>query len=276
MVKVAWYPFDAVRVWVNESGDSFPQYIRDRRALATEIEELKVSIATSQGNENTINKLIAENAELRNLLGAVPGERQVARVIARPNRLPYDLLMIDRGSDHGIEQFAPVFLGHDQVIGVVMRVQARTALVALTTTAGFTSTAYVYGPNIFTFAEGIGGGVLRVRVPQSVVLQLGDLVVLPAIDSGVFGAIAEIETSPTQPEQYGYITLPQSLQSVAYVSVGAEPIETHSFDEARAVVEEIRDDLFTVEVPPEMLVTPDTASTTATSTATTTVSNSAI
>ncbi len=266
MVRVVWYPFDTVRTWINESDDSFPQYVRDRRELGSEIEALKVQLATQQSNESTVKKLLAENTELRNLVGAVPGDRLVARVVARPNRLPYDMLMIDRGSEHGITQFAPVFLGHDQVIGVVMRVQERTSLVALTTTAGFTSTAYVYGPNIFTFAEGIGGGVLRVRVPQSVVLQLGDLVILPAIDSGIFGAITEIETSPTQPEQYGYITLPQSLQSIAYVSVGSESIQPHSFDDARSLVDQVRDDLFTVPVPPEMLVTPEIASTTASAT----------
>ncbi len=273
-VRLFWYPFDAARLWINESSSSLPVYIRDRRALMEELESVKMQVATEEGNEATIKKLQAENDDLRNLLGAVPNDRKVARVIGRPNAMPYDVLMIDQGSVDGITQFAPVFLGRDQVIGVVMRVNERTSLVALTTTAGFTATAYVYGPNIFTYAEGMGGGILRVRIPQSIQLSIGDVVVLPGIDSGIFGSISDINTSPTQPEQYGYIRLPQSLQSIAYVSVGHDPIVTNTFAEAKVLVEDLRNNFLQVNVPPEFLVTPEaigssTATSAATSTATT-------
>lgn len=273
VVKAFWYPFDSVRLWVSESGSSFPTYLRDRHALEKELEALKAALLTEEGNESTIKMLEEENQDLRNLLSAIPNDRTVARVVGRPNRLPYDVLMIDRGSEHGIAQFAPVFLGRDQVIGIVMRVNERTSLVALTTTPGFTATAYVYGPNIFTYAEGMGGGILRVRIPQSIRLAVGDVVVLPGIDSGVFGSIFEIKTSPTQPEQYGYIRLPEALQSIAYVSVGHDPITTNTFEDAKVLVEELRTELFTVNVPPEFLVTPEAVGTsTATTTAATTTS----
>jgi cell shape-determining protein MreC len=256
-----WYPFDSVRTWIEESGSSLPQYLRDRSALLSELEALKVRVATEQGNSNTLQKLQVENNEFRTQIGAVPEARVLARVVGRPNQLPYDMLMIDRGSNHAVVQNAPVFLGSDQVIGFVSKVFEKTSLVTLVTTPGFISSAYVIGPDIYTFAEGVGGGVLRVRIPQGILLQTGDLVVLPALDSGVYGDVSLVEAAPTQPEQYGYVSADIPLQSLYYVSVGAEPVVTHTFEQAEKVVADAKSALFTVAVPSNILVTPEHAST---------------
>jgi len=259
VAAVVWYPFDSVRLWVAQSGSSLPHYLRDRSALLDELEVLKIKIATEAGTESTIKKLQIENNQFREQIGALPEARILARVIGRPNQLPYDMLMLDRGSEHSIQLNTPVFLGSDQVIGFVSKVFAKTALVTLVTTAGFTSSAYVFGPNIYTEAHGVGGGVLRVRVPQGILLQSGNLVVLPALDSGVYGAVSLIETSPTQPEQYGYVLLDVPLQSMYYVSVGSTPIVTNTFTEAQSVVAAVSATLFAVDVPFDMLVTPETS-----------------
>lgn len=262
VVATLWYPLDVVRVWVAESGSSLPQYLRDRGALLSELESLKIKIATEQGTENTIKKLQVENDELRTLAGAVPDARILARVIGRPGTLPYDIVMLDRGSLHGITENAPVFLGADQVIGFVSKVNTKTSFVTLVTTPGFNSSAYVIGPNIYTFAEGMGSGVMRVRVPQGIMLRAGDLVLLPAIDSGVYGVVSYIETSATAAEQYGFVTTNIPTQSLYYVSVGKEGIVPHSFAEAEGLVTATKKSLFTVDVPLEFLVTPETGTTT--------------
>ncbi len=267
VVSVVMYPFESLRIWVLESNDSLPNYLRERHTLVAEIDALKQKVAVSEGTENTLAKLQLENEQFRLLCEAVPEERVVARVVGRPPQLPYDVLMLDRGSDHGVVENAPVFVGSDQVIGYVARVYARTSLVTLVSTAGFESMAYIVGPNIYTYAEGIGGGMLEVQVPQGVPLTVGDIVILPAIDSGVYGAITQIETAPTQPIQYGYVPMQVNLQSMQYVSIGHEPIVPHSYEEAQSLVESVRTELFQVDLPPGVLVTPELATTTATTTA---------
>lgn len=262
IVSVAWYPFDMMRIWVAESGSSLPMYIRERSKLVDELEALKIKIATEQGTDSTVKKLQIENTELRNLAGALPEARVLARVIGRPNTLPYDVLMLDRGTNHSVVLNAPVFLGADQVIGFVSKVTEKTSLVTLVTTAGFTSSAYIIGPNIYTFAEGMGGGILRVRVPQGIMLRTGDLVLLPAIDSGLYGTISYIETSVTQPEQYGFVSTSIPIQSLYYVSVGREAVVPHTYEEAEALIDTTKATLFKVELPEGVLVTPETSTTT--------------
>jgi len=257
-VALVWLPYDTVRVWILESQDSLPTYLRERHVLDEKIRTLESTLAISRGTEQTIIKLERENNELRDLLGAVPESRVLARVLARPNQLPYDVLMIDRGLSDGVVLHAPVFTGRDQLIGVVTNIFDKTAHVTLVTTPGFSATAYVYGPNIYTTTEGMGSGVLRVRVPQGISLNEQDVVILPAIDSGIFGVIARVETSPTKPERYGYVIADTPLQSLQYVSVGREPIATNNFTEAQRVVTDTATRLFLVDVPVESLVVPET------------------
>lgn len=258
LTAVFWVPYDAVRVWVLESDSALPVYLRDRHVLDEQINQLENELVQLEGSNQTLLKLEKENAELRELLDAVPESRVLARVLARPNQLPYDVLMIDRGERDGIMLHAPVFTGKDQVIGIVTKVLENSSHVTLVTTPGFLATAYVYGPNIYTTTEGMGSGVLRVKVPQGIAINEEDVVILPAMDSGVFGTIARVETSPTKPERYGYVIADTPLQSLQYVSVGRESAVTNDFIKAQEVVADTAVKLFTVDVPLESLVTPET------------------
>lgn len=220
------YPFHAVTTWVKNSNDSIPVYLRSRSELVSEIESMKARTAIETGTQQSIERLLEENMQLRALTNiGTSTDRVIARVIARPDSLAYDYLQIDQGSNHGLFVGAPVYSGLDTVVGVVVQAAPEYAFVELITTPGFESTAYVIGPNVFSTLEGMGGGVARVRLPQGVSLDVGQLVLLPGITSGVYGEIAWIENHPTQPEQYGYVVPPLAMNSIFYVSVDTNSVQ---------------------------------------------------
>lgn len=265
------YPFHMARVWWFESEASLPRYVQEKQSLIAEINNLERELAQTKASDYSETLLRDENERLRSLLYRDEEQRVVARVLARPNQLPYDVLQLDRGSVHDIPLWAPVYLGQDQVIGFVSHVGQYYSYVTLASTPGQRSTAYVLGPDIYTSAEGVGDGQLRVRVPQGIAVAEGDVVILPSVSAGVYGAVSYVETSPTEPQKYAYVPLPTSLHSVRYVSVAATPIESPSFAAAAAGVEATREDLLQLDVPPEAQVGTSTASTTvATTTATNT------
>ena len=221
------YPFHAVTTWVKNSNDTIPVFLRSSSELESEIESLKAKTAIETGTQQSIQKLLEENMQLRALTKiATSTDRVIARVIARPNSLAYDYLQIDRGSDHGLVVGAPVYSGLDTVIGVIIQVTPKYSFAQLITTPGFESTAYVMGPNVFSSLEGMGGGVARVSLPQGVSLDVGQLVLLPGITSGVYGEISWIENHPTQPEQYGYVVPPLAINNIFYVSIDTKVIQT--------------------------------------------------
>ncbi len=243
-------PINGVKTWLAESSASLPQYLRNRSVLVDELQVLEQQLADRGGDRFTTDMLAKENAELRGLLGDSGDERILAGVIGRPNALPYDMLLIDQGERDGIAPGAPVYIGDRTVIGFVQSVAERTSLVTLITTPDFSSTVYVLGPDIFTTAVGMGGGQLRVGIPQGIIVKEGDLVILPSITSGVYGAVSHIEMIPSQPEQYAYVAPRTPIGSLRLVAVGKTPMVGSSFDAALANVAVAKSDLFTVPVPP--------------------------
>jgi cell shape-determining protein MreC len=222
---VILYPFHATSVWVKTSDSVLPTYLRSKADLVKELEDLRIKISTSVGTEQSIQRLIEENMDLRSMLRMEKSEdRLVARVLKRPNILPYDLLQIDKGSEDGVVVGAPVYSGLDSLIGIVVSVTNTHSFVDLFTSPDFTSTAFIFGPDIFAPIEGMGGGVARVKLPQGVSIKVGQLVILPGVSSAVYGEIIEVQNEPTQPEQYGYIAPPLGINNLLYVSVDTKSV----------------------------------------------------
>ena len=220
----------------------------------------------SDEESNELDYLRAENASLREVLGQSDEPRIAAGVIGRPSALPYDVLMIDKGSDDGIKVDTPIYIGNDTVIGFVAETYQNSSLVALLSTPGFASTAYIFGPNIYTTAVGIGGGVTRIHVPQGITLNIGDLVVLPSVSPGIYGTVSAIDSVPERAEQYGYLTTDKPISSLKVVAVGTRPLSVMEFDEARAVIEETRREFLSIGVPAEFLIEAQSSTSSATST----------
>jgi cell shape-determining protein MreC len=259
-------PIYAIQTWITKSSDSFPQFFRERTALIAQLDALTSTQSAQSGDKLTVDLLSKENVELRALLGDAGEKRIVAGVIGRPNTVPYDVLVLDRGSDDGIVEGAPVFIGDDAVIGIVSKTFSNSSIVELITTPGFTVSVYILGPNIYTNAVGIGGGQLKVGVPQGITLSPGDLVILPGVDAGIYGAISTVQSVATEPEQYGYVSPEVPLSGLRLVSVGDVPLQPVTFEEAQKIVSERKAQAFQVPVPKDLLVTTENASSTASST----------
>ncbi len=242
-------PVYALKRYFEMSEAALPVYIRGRSELLAEINSLKEQIAASSGSDATIERLTEENKQLGSLIGIHDPERIGAGVLAQPPYAPYDVLYIDRGSDDGIVEGATVYHMNDHSIGFVSTVYPKSALVTLFSTPGVQTTVYVFGPNIYTTAEGEGGGVVRISVPQGISITEGNVVVMPSLDDGVLGTISTVQSASTQPEQYGYIVYTVPVQSIHRVAVGSRVAGKTSFEEAQDHVKALEEQLFKVDVP---------------------------
>jgi cell shape-determining protein MreC len=115
-------PVHNLNQWLATSEDFIPALMRDRATLTSEINRLESELVINQGSALTFSRLEEENRRLRSLLSIEAEPRIAAGVIARPNNLPYDLIMIDQGYSSGISELAPVYIGTDQIIGTVARI----------------------------------------------------------------------------------------------------------------------------------------------------------
>jgi cell shape-determining protein MreC len=262
VATVVTSPFYAVASYLEHSSAIVPALFRDRSALLDTQYELEARLAAGQGAQLELAHALEENDELRALLGTARETRIAAGVIGRPPYTPYDTLILDRGSDSGIQEYAPVFLGSGLAIGYVHSTTERSALVTLFSSSGVETSVYIFGPDIFARAHGIGGGAIRIDVPQGIALAKGDLVVLPSLDSGVLGTIDAVESTPTGPEQHAFVTLASPIVTMRLVSVGTQPVEPIDFDTASASVDEAAKTLFTFPTPEIIPTATGTSSTT--------------
>jgi cell shape-determining protein MreC len=262
IASVVTFPLYTVADYLRYSSGTVPSYLRDRTVLLEEKNALELELASQQGMATTLAHTLRENEELRALLNASSTGRIAAGVIARPPFTPYDTLVLDQGSESGIIAHAPVFHINGTAIGYVQSVSAHNALVTLLSAPSVRSTVYVFGPNLFAHAEGQGGGVVRISIPQGISVSLGDSVVLPSLNGGMLGTIDAVESTPTGPEQYAFVTLSTPLSSLRLVGVGTRPLEPVDFPEAQHAVAEAAQTLFIVPVPVDASMGTSTASTT--------------
>lgn len=263
-------PFVRVATWVRESPGVIPVYLRERSALRADIEALQAELDATTAHTLTIERLTEENIALRSVYGeGLPSKRLLSRVVARPPWLAYDLIQLDKGSDDGVVVGAPVFAGRDVVVGSVVETGPRYAFVELVTSAGFLSTVYLPAAKLVATMEGQGNGVSRVRFAQGIRVVPGDLVIMLAYDAGVYGQITHVENESTQPEQYAFVTLPESLQSLRYVTVGEKPATPPTPEMIASSTQGLVADYFYIPAVGELLAPTSTATTTESGFATT-------
>ncbi len=255
-------PIAEIRTYFQNSGAVLPVYVRDRNELIKSIDELKGELASHSGDTATIERLTLENNELRTLLGDHGESRMVAGVIGRPPESPYDTLYLDKGENDGIQEEAIVYHADDQAIGFVQSVFPGSALVQLFSSAGTEFTAYVFGPNVYVHGYGEGGGVIRLSIPQGIIVQEGNVVVLPSVVPGTIGVVEKVVSVATQPEQHAYVVMKTPIQSLRYVGVQNDVATPITFEEAQARVDAHKSELFMISVPEDFEALVSTTSTT--------------
>ena len=117
------------------TGTGFFQHLGSLNRAATENEELKRRLATTETELREARMARDENERLKGLLGLKEGggyEIVPARVIARDPSEWFDSVMLNRGSSSGVEKDMPV-VTHEGIVGRIIGVSPYTAQVLLIT-----------------------------------------------------------------------------------------------------------------------------------------------
>ncbi|OGZ07948.1 MAG: hypothetical protein A3C93_06435 [Candidatus Lloydbacteria bacterium RIFCSPHIGHO2_02_FULL_54_17] len=176
--------------WLEETGTLF----RSKRSLVEENIRLKDALDSAALEAYSRDRLRGENEDLKGALGRTE-KRDIllARVIAAPGRSPYDTLVVDVGSDHGVLAGMKVLFDGDFVIGTVDRVAAGSAVVTLFSSHGTELPVTVGTSSVPATMTGEGGGNFRITLPRGVSVFRGDLVEIPAFAPSYAGVVEAVE-----------------------------------------------------------------------------------
>lgn len=182
--------------------------------LIDEISYLRLSMSDYQILKN-------ENIELKELLGKV-GENNdfvLGNILSKPNRSPYDTLIIDAGTNAGIKEGDVVYANGVSPIGSVGKVYDKTSLISLYTNPGQKTEGFIDVSNVSVELTGRGGGNFEMIIPMELSVEKGTIIYLPGNNSEIIAYVDEIISSPTDPFKKVILSSPVNVQNLKWVQV---------------------------------------------------------
>jgi len=209
---------------------SLGAYFVSKNSLYSENQDLKTKLAENSARMVNYDSVLAENASLKEILGrkneATP--MILAAILAKPNKSPYDTLVIDAGEKQGLEKGDVVFALGNVPIGHVDSVYVNTSKVILFSNSGEKTQVVMggeldrplgTGENVFLEAVGRGGGNFEIILPRDFTPVKGDEVVLPGITPYVLGIVETIISDPRDPFIKALLVSPVNIQELQFVEV---------------------------------------------------------
>jgi len=195
--------------------------LRTRSSVFRENDTLK------NENNNLKNRMIdydilsKENEQLKELLGRIAPTTDftLATILTKPNRSPYDTVVVDIGSDGGITTGMRVYADAHIPLGVVSEVYKDSSLVTLYSNPKYITEAVLQQSNTSVELIGRGGGNFEMIIPQDLSSSQGEQVVLPGLNTEVVAIIDGILSAPTDPIKKVILRSPVNVQSLKWVQI---------------------------------------------------------
>lgn len=182
---------------------------------------LKKSIEEKNNDLLTLEAVKKENEDLKTILGRTKREYNVvlSAILAKPNVTPYDVLMIDAGTEKNIKEGDKVFASGTVLLGEVESVSAGTARVLMYSTPGNITQVVLDSSGKYFNARGLGGGTFEVDVPRELEVKEGENFFYPGIDDVLLGVAKKIEFESRDSFKKVIIQSPVNIQEERWVEV---------------------------------------------------------
>lgn len=185
--------------------------IEERDALRLENAALKAASASSEARIRDLEQLLGDRTDAE--AGVLAG------VLARPPVSPYDMLIIDRGTNQGIQEGDRVFGPGGMPMGVIESVSRDSARALLYSTPGKETESWIGEARIPVTLMGEGSGALSAIVAREAGIVEGDLVYAPGPGARAVGTVIAVDNNPSSPRSRVDIRPLQNPFSLTWVTV---------------------------------------------------------
>lgn len=172
-----------------------------------------------------ITALRSENEGLKNFLNANDGlnvkrpKGSLFSVAQRPPFSPYDSIVVNGGSDNGIQIDDLAFASKDVLIGYVTAVLPHSSIVTLYSSSGQRQEVFVGTSSDAVASEGRGGGNFYIKVPSETKIAVGDPVIWPSMQNILLGTVNRVDTVPGDAFSYVLFRSLIPIYSIRYVEI---------------------------------------------------------
>ena len=172
---------------------------------------------------NVIPSLPEEQTQ-KNILLELVGRKQesnivIAAVLTRPPQTPYDVIIIDAGSNESLTIGSEVSLPEGPILGIISEVFPKSAKVKLFSASGEETNAVLERNNVPVTLVGSGGGNFKLTLPRDIAIEKGDRILSPDITSRPLATVGEISVRPTDSFKEVLAKSPTNIFSLRFVFV---------------------------------------------------------
>lgn len=163
----------------------------ENTALKNELSSLELKIlflSRERTRESVLLELVGRKQESNTI---------AATVLTYPPQTPYDIIIIDAGSNNSITLGSEVSLPEGPILGTVSEVFPRKAKVKLFSANGEKTNAVLERDNVPVTLVGIGGGNFKLALPYDITVEKGDRILSADITSRLLAIVGEISARPT-------------------------------------------------------------------------------
>jgi rod shape-determining protein MreC len=204
---------------IGEKFSNTRSFFASKNSLMQDNEKLKLQLDASAGTMLNYNSLLAENNELKDILGRKQEKETMvlAVILGMQNQSPYGSLIIDAGAKNLLKEGDIVFALGNVPIGRIAAVYPNSAKVVLLTNAGEKTQASIN--DALMEVIGRGGGNFEMIMPRDFALVKGDQATLPGIFPYVLGTVETIISDPRDPFVKALLVSPVNVQALKFVEV---------------------------------------------------------
>lgn len=193
---------------------------KEKSSLNEENKFLKDKILQIESRNLQCSIIEQQNDELKKLLSREDKEKFiVASIILKPPQSVFDTILIDAGSDNGIERGMMVTAYGNVLIGYVVDVFSQTSKIKLISFEGEETNIVLQSLGISAIATGRGGENFEITFPRSVEVKSGDLVTTSGMKPLVVGIAERVEVNLSDAFQKILFRIPLNIQELKYVMI---------------------------------------------------------
>jgi cell shape-determining protein MreC len=222
--SVVLFSFRPVLILGNSVGEKFSNlgaYFVSKSSLVAENQSMRAKLSEEESRMINYNIIFAENENLKGILGRknINTMMVLGNILARPNKSPYDTIVIDVGTGQGIKVGNTVFALGNVPIGKVAEVYSNSSKIILFSSPGEKTQAIIPGKDIFMELIGRGGGNFEMVLPRDLTLQEGDQVTMPGINPYVLATVETIISDLRDSFTKALLVSPVNIQELKFVEV---------------------------------------------------------
>ena len=203
-----------------EKKDNIFFLFKNKQSLDEELNYLREKNIELENEIILLESAKKENEELKIMLSRPEKKSYIlGSIISRPPQSPYDMIVVDTGSDNGVKQGMRVVAYGSVLIGHVAETFPGVSKIKLVSYPGEETNLIMENAKISAIGLGLGGGNIEVKIPSSVKINSGDKINTEGTSYYLLGTADKIEADALDPFQKIIFRMPVNLNELQKIGL---------------------------------------------------------